>query len=225
MVDRLKRMKETLASAVEGQLGNLKEVDAKELGEVVDMVKDLEEAIYYCSITKAMEESEKKEKEKVEHHYYTRPVYPERSFIYPDYPMMYYDERPRDSQGRFVDTGRRYYDMGPGGSGSGSSGNSGGGSGSSGMSSGSGSRGYMEREILPYMRDNREGRSPISRRMYMESKQMHKDKATKLQDLENYTKELTEDITEMIQDASPEEKQVLERKLTTLASKIGTLAK
>jgi hypothetical protein len=32
----------------------LGEVDTKELGEAIDMIKDLEEAIYYCTVTEAM---------------------------------------------------------------------------------------------------------------------------------------------------------------------------
>jgi predicted TIM-barrel fold metal-dependent hydrolase len=70
------------------------------------------------------------------------------------------------------------------------------------------------------MRDNREGRSPVSRKMYMESKQMHKDKASQLQELEKYAQELTADMIEMIEDASPEEKQYLSNRLTALAAKI-----
>jgi hypothetical protein len=42
----------------------LKKANAKELGEVVDMIKDLEEAMYYCSIIKAMEKSEEENSEK-----------------------------------------------------------------------------------------------------------------------------------------------------------------
>ena len=68
-------MKEALVAQVENQMSNLSEVDTHELGEVIDMIKDLEEAIYYCSITKAMEEKE--EEKKVEHHYYTTYI-PER---------------------------------------------------------------------------------------------------------------------------------------------------
>ena len=30
----------------------IREVDTKELGEAIDMIKDLEEAIYYCTVTK-----------------------------------------------------------------------------------------------------------------------------------------------------------------------------
>jgi hypothetical protein len=41
------------------------------------------------------------------------------------------------------------------------------------------------------MRDKREGRSPISRKTYMESKEMHKDSATQMKDLEDYISELS----------------------------------
>jgi hypothetical protein len=73
----------------------------------------------------------------------------------------------------------------------------------------------------PMQRDAREGRSYNSRRMYMEAKHMNKDKATQLRELEKYMQELSQDVTEMIADASPEEKQYLEKKITALASKIG----
>ena len=51
-MERLKSMKDCLMAQAQSQMGNLHQVDAKELGEVVDMIKDLEEAIYYCTITK-----------------------------------------------------------------------------------------------------------------------------------------------------------------------------
>ena len=69
--------------------------------------------------------------------------------------------------------------------------------------------------------DAHEGRSHMSRKMYMEAKEMNKDKAAQLRELEKYMQELSSDITEMIADASPEEKQYLEKKITALASKIG----
>lgn len=56
--EALKMMKEQLMSCVQGQLGDISKVDAKELGEAVDMIKDLAEAIYYCTITESMEKSE-----------------------------------------------------------------------------------------------------------------------------------------------------------------------
>ena len=58
-MEELKRMKEALMSCVSSQIhGNLQSVDTKELGEAVDMIKDLSEAIYYCTITEAMESDE-----------------------------------------------------------------------------------------------------------------------------------------------------------------------
>lgn len=170
---RLEHMKETLMCAVEMQLCNLGEVDTKELGEAIDMIKDLEEAIYYCTVTKAMEtgtEMEWEMKKSDPHHENGngRMYYP-----YPKmYNMMYEDDN------------------------------------------GNGDWDYP---------NPREGKSPKSRRMYMEAKEMKKDKATQLRELEKYMQELSSDITEMIADASVEEKQYLEKKITALASKIGQM--
>lgn len=44
-----------LLGCIEGQMAHLEEVDTEELGDVIDMVKDLEEAIYYCTVVEAME--------------------------------------------------------------------------------------------------------------------------------------------------------------------------
>jgi hypothetical protein len=40
----------------------------------------------------------------------------------------------------------------------------------------------------------------------MEAKEMQKDKAMQMRELEKYMQELSSDIVEMIQDSSPEEK-------------------
>lgn len=71
-------------------------------------------------------------------------------------------------------------------------------------------------------RDEREGKSPKNRKMYMEAKRS-KDKATQLRELEKYMQELTSDMIEMIEDSSIEEKQYLEKKIAALASKIGQM--
>ena len=55
---RLKCIKECLISQIETQIDHIQDVDAQEMGEVIDMIKDLSETIYYCTITKAMEEKE-----------------------------------------------------------------------------------------------------------------------------------------------------------------------
>lgn len=239
---RLKNMKETLVGCVQAQLADIKNVNTEELGQAIDMIKDLDEAMYYCSITKAMEKKEEEEKlmEKLRkenpqeyHHYYTErmiPYYPSEMY----YPMerdmdrgmgrMYYSDRqPRNSRGEFTE---RYYSGDSSGNSGGSSGGSGRGGSSGGSSSGGssgGSRGFYEREFPFDLRDEREGRSPRSRRMYMESKEMNKDKTQKVKELEKYMQELSEDIVEMIEDASPEEKQMLEKKMTHLTSKIAQL--
>ena len=141
-----------------------------------------------------------------------------------------------------------YYDGGNNGSGSGNSSNSGNSGGNTSSSGGSrsydgrymyargGRRGfdngqmYYEGNMMPIpyyegtypseIRDFREGRSGMMRRTYMESKELHQGKEKKIQELEDYVRELGEDITEMIQDASPEEKQILAQKLSTLADKV-----
>lgn len=208
---QLETMKEQLMACVQSQMGNLQNVDAQELGAAVDMIKDLEEAIYYCTITKAM--NEKEEKGAKEHHYYTEKV------MYPEY---YYGEdrryMPMERYYRDMDKGygKMYYN---GGNGSSSSG-----SGSSSSGNG-GSMGYEEKMYSHplEMRDSREGRSPMSRKSYMESKEMHKDKSAKIKELETYMTELSQDIVEMIEGASPEEQQLLERKMTQLANKIGRI--
>ena len=180
-MNNLKSMKEQLTNVVQAQMGNMQNVNAKELGEAVDMIKDLSEAIYYCTITEAMEE-----KEKEEMHYYTDKRYPDcYRDVDREYGRMYYDDRPSAGTGY---TGTRMM--------------------------------YTEQIPKTMMRDFREGRSGMSRRMYMESKEMHKDSATQMHELDNYIKELGSDITEMIKDSTPEEKQVLQQKIANLAAKI-----
>ena len=202
MVERLKHIKETLMSAVESQMYNLSEVDTEELGDVIDMLKDLEEATYYCSVVKAMEESEKhKEKNGSDMMYY---------------PPMYYDEKSISHEnGNGMH--RSYYSNGNGSSSS-SNGN-----GSSSGSNGSSSSQYTEREFPYAFQDVREGKSHRSRRMYMEAKETHQDKSVQMKELEKYVQELAQDMVEMVEGASAEEKQYLSKKITALATKLTQL--
>ena len=175
-MERLKHMEEVLMGCVQAQLSHLDTVDTEELGQAIDMIKDLEQAKYYCSIVKAMEEAEEDEpKEKSHHHRDMDRVYGRMYYEGPDghYPWK---KRDRDE----------------------------------------------DWESYPYYPE-REGRSPVTRRMYMESKQLHKDKTEKVKELEKYMQELSEDIVEMIDGASPEERQVLEKKMTSLTNKIAQL--
>ena len=55
-MDKLKAIKCTLEKKVYNQLDHIDDVCVEELGEVIDMIKDLSKAIYYCTIVEAMEE-------------------------------------------------------------------------------------------------------------------------------------------------------------------------
>ena len=56
-MEQLKMMKENIMACIQTQMGKLDEVNTEELGEAIDMIKDLSEAIYYCTITEAMKEN------------------------------------------------------------------------------------------------------------------------------------------------------------------------
>ena len=229
-MEKLKQMKECLVGMVEGQIyGNIDKVDAQELGAAVDMIKDLSEALYYCTITEAMEgEGEEKEGKGKHGMMYSRsmPMY------HMPYPIEMYDPRYRER----VNYMPMYAQNGGNGGNSSSNGGSGGNMSTRGYHDGmmpmdrypmyndgsmyamyerGGNRNYME----GMMRDPKEGRSGERRKMYMEGKGM-KDKTHQMKELEAYMQELSTDLTEMIQDASPEEKQMLQQKISTLATKI-----
>lgn len=200
----------------------IEEIDTEEFGKATDIIKDLAESMYYRTLTEAMKESEYGEE-------------------YDEYGPMDdgrrgYRGQRRDSKGRYMSRkgrrmgydepwdevfdyneiermrdmdrphGRMYYTDGT--------------SGTSGMTSGSnmGSTGGQYSSRM--QRDSREGRSGQMRRGYMEAKEEGKDKAEKMKELENYMKELSTDVTEMISDASPEEKSMLKQKMQVLMTKI-----
>ena len=195
MHKRLTAMRENLASCIEYQLQHLEDVDCEELSEAIDMLKDLEETLYFHAITEAM---------KGEGAYGDWPSENKKNgYHQQDDSRMYYGG---------WNPPMMYNDGGKGWSSSNSSTPS--------YPTGNGSRYYSE--PMMHERDEREGRSPQNRRMYMEAKNS-KDKATQLRELEKYIQELSNDIIDMIQDASTEEKQYLEKKIATLASKIGQM--
>lgn len=181
MMDRFKRLKEQLMCQVECEMANPAAADTHELGEVIDMIKDLEEAGYYCSIIQAMEEASPEEI-----HYYTEKYKPHNKSknVKRIYNNDYEDWEDDDWD-------------------------------------------YMEypesRTSRRPKHDEREGRSPKQRKMYMESKELHKDKTTQLKELDKYIQELSADIVEMIEDASNDERMYLEKKIAALATKIGQM--
>ena len=145
---KLCEIKDTLINLVEQQMTNPQCVDTHEMGEVIDMIKDLAETCYYVSIIEAMEGKE-----------------------------------DHEESSRQTDT--MYYGIGA-------------------------------------MNDDNKkmGHSPMKRKSYIESKELHMDQAQQMRELEDYAQVLTSDLLEMIQDATPEEKQLLQRKIATLATKI-----
>jgi hypothetical protein len=206
---------EKLAETTKVELDKgIENVDTKEMGEVADIIKDLAEAEYYAKISKAMDEAEYGED------YDYMGAYDEHS-------RKGYRGQPRDSKGRYMsrrgyesrmmpemydysdmehmrdmdrDYGKMYYADGMNGSSRSGS--------SSGMSNGN-SRGYSE------------SRYDRARRGYEESKAMHKgntaeDKQHKMKELENYMKELSTDVTDMISDMSAEEKSLMKQKMPEL---------
>lgn len=151
-MERLKQIKESLISCIQSQMTHLDSINTEELGEVIDMVKDLEEAIYYCTITKAMEERDKSK-------YFLEYKYPYKD----DYTIYPYREERDLDRG----LGRMYYN-----------GNK---SNSKDRNSNSQSEGNNSYDRVlewpPEMRDRREGKSWRSRKSYMESKEMHHEKS------------------------------------------------
>ena len=145
---KLCKIKDTLINLVEQQMTNPQCVDTHELGEVIDMIKDLAETCYYVSIVEAME-----------------------------------DKEDNEENNRQTDT--MYYGIGA-----------------------------MDED------NKKMGHSPMKLKSYIESKERHMDQALQMRELEDYAQELTSDLLEMIQDATPEEKQLLQRKIATLATKI-----
>ena len=181
----------------------LESVDTCEMGKVIDMIKDLAEAMYYRTLTKTMDESEDEEILKMFDRY--------------GRDKRFYDHY-RYEDGRFAPKGRgtyrRNYDepmwhMTP--------------------------EMYRDMDREPYgrmyytepthMHDSREGKSGMSRRTYMDTRDAHKantqqDKEAKMHDLETYMRELSDDLTELIADMIPEEKNLAKSKLSTLVSKM-----
>ena len=219
-MEHLKNMKTKLVECVEKQIGgNLEYTNAQELGEAVDMIKDLSEAIYYCTITEAMEGKDQMKNggHYPAAHYYGDTMsrnypadgrHPTHSMMYASgsqgssssyyTPIMYANDGNAQSYGE-----SRYYNPMM-------------------YASNGGSTSYMYHSgegMYPPTYVEHDGRSYVMRRRYMDGKR-YNDKQVQMQELDKYTQELASDLTDMIKDASPEEKTLLQQKLQTLASKI-----
>ena len=234
-LEPIKEMCKPLEEAVKHELSRgIENVDTKELGEVVDMIKDLYEAkekivktCYYKSVIEAMEEYDFEDEEDIM-----------------DEGRRGYRGQPRSKtsgrymsrgDGRRSNRGRRGYDEPMGDyemtpemyrmyspeyyrdidkENLGRMFYSGG-------SSGGGSRGYSQNESG----NQQTSRSENARRGYVEAKEMHKgnsaeDKEVKKKELDKWMTEFSNDVKQMVSEMTPEEKTVLKTKLQNLHSSI-----
>ena len=200
-IKRMHEMIETLTEVAKCEIDKgIENVDTKEMGEVADIIKDLSEAMYYRTITVAMEDSEYG----VDYDWEGRKGY---------------RGQMRDSKGRYMSRRRGYmpmmhdYDwdnmqM------------------DRDMDREHGKMYYTE--PMTMHNDNQphtESRYDRARRGYEETKSMHKDnspesKQMKMKSLEDYMKSLAEDVTDMVNDMSPEEKSLMKQKMQVLMQKI-----
>ena len=182
-------------------------VDTCEMGQVVDMIKDLNEAEYKAVIVKAMKKADEEKEE------YDKMLLRELKEEYgEDAGRRFYDHY-RYSDGRFAPKGHGtyrgysepYYHMTP--------------------------EMYrdMDRDTQSRMYYTETGMNESgydrAKRTYTETKEMHRgntpeDKKAKMQELERYAKSLTEDVVEMVSDMSDEEKNLLRTKMQILMQKI-----
>lgn len=220
MHDMIEKLSECAKCEIDKGIEN---IDPCEMGQVTDMMKDLAEAMYYRTLMKAMEESSADETMEMferfgdgrrfydnyrysngrfapkgrgtRRGYVEPPYYHQMPEDYREWENMSDAERMRDLDR--MSMGKMYYSEPM--------------SGNNGMSTGT--------------HDGREGRAGMSRRSYIETKELHHgdsaaDKDAKMKELEKYMKSLSEDVTELFSGMSPEEKQLTKTKLTTLVTKM-----
>lgn len=211
-VERMHEIIEKLSESVKCEFDKgIENVDTCEMKEAVDMMKDISESMYYRVLTESMLDSDAEEimdmfdRYGENRRFYDHYRYKDGKFApkghgtyrrgYDEYP--YYHMMP-GTNGEYEPEWYRDMDR-------------------------------RDKNIMYYtepMHDGKDGRSWKSRRGYMESKELHKDntpedKQHKMKELEKYMSELSSDITEMIGDASPEERSLLKQKLQVLTQKIG----
>lgn len=179
-MEKIKNIKDQLISQVCNQMSDIKTVNTKELGEVIDMIKDLSETLYYCEIYKQMEEAEKQPIER-NNYYYTERYY--RDMDRNSQKRMYYHNEPVNNENQ-----TQVY--------------------------------YTETDYPISFYDEWEGRSPEKRKMYMESKATHQSNNKAMKDLQDYLEDLSSDIIEMLDKATPEEKIIVQHKIALLSQQL-----
>lgn len=218
---------------------------AEMIDNMVDSKKDTIESIYKKQILVAMEDAEYGEDydEEGPVKYFSSRVHPRSATTGRFIQRRYTEKMPMDREypmtldeykrnyGRDMDMpNRMYYTE----SGSNMGGSQGGNYGNSGSRNGGNMRNYignswidnppMDTNEPREMRDEREGRSGMARRNYMETKQMNKgnspmEKQENMKKLDERWRATMEDLKEEVMDMTPDEKNVAKNWVT----KIGTL--
>lgn len=186
----------------------IENVNTCEMGQVIDMIKDLADAEYHARISKAMEEAEEDEKEEEK---YLLKMFKDQ--YGEEDARRYYDEY-RYKSGRFAPKGhgmRRgyneppYWHMTPE------------------MYRDWDTDRDMDRDKhgrMYYTEPKSSSRYDMARRGYTDARDTHKDKDTKMHELESYMTELGKDVTDLISDMTPEERTLAKSKLATLINKM-----
>lgn len=218
MHDMIEKLSECSKSEFDKGIEN---VNTDEMGKVTDMLKDLAEAMYYRTLTNIMEESDVEDVQGMldrrfydDYRYKTTGRYAPKgrgSYVgrrgYEEPPYMHMMNREDLQDWDSMSERERMRDLDRA------------------------SRGrmyYTETEPMQKdgsMRDSREGKAGMMRKGYMETKEMHKgttpqDKEANMHSLESYLKELSEDLTGLLSEMTPEERQMAKTKITTLAAKM-----
>lgn len=238
-----KQIAECLKSKVEGKgIDNLNLSEVEELKAWSEIIKNI---VCYDKDYRIIEAMDKEKKEEEESEKYFLKMLKEEYGMEDEEARRFYRGQPRSkTSGRFMrrgdgrrnytpysymmpemydedaeyyrdmdrSEGRMYYS---GDSGSAPTPNSGNGNYSGGR------RGYGKKRF----NDGTSTRYEMAKRNYTEAKELHngnstEDKQAKMKELEKYMSELGSDITEMISDASNEEKTLLKSKLQVLAQKV-----
>lgn len=210
-VKRMHDMIEKLSERAECEFAKgIDNVDTCEMGKVVDMMKDLSEAMYYRTLTHAMDEVEPEETVSMmerfgdgrrfydDYRYKTTGRYApkgkgtyvgRRGYTEPPY----WHRNPVYDRDFDLEEYDRMY--------------------------------YTDTKMANGTMDKTESHYDRAKRHYTETKAMHSgnttnDKDEKMKALEVYMKELGVDLSDMIKDMTEEEKNMMRSKLSTLVSKI-----
>lgn len=185
-------------------------INAKEFGEVTDMIKDLSEALYYRTITVAMDESDYGEE------YDWKGAYDEHE-------RKGYRGQPRDSRGRYMSRRRMgyteppYYHMMPDYDMDGMEH-------MRDMDKMDGKMYYTEPMRMGDMKYDHtmpESKYDKAKRGYSEKKEMGKESPESMRGLEDMLNVVGEDIKELKPNMSAQEKALVKQKLSTWMQTLG----